>query len=116
MVMELNQQMQQLDEEVTIFPPSFAQQRLWFIDRLGVTKSVYNIPAAVRLTGELDVLALENSLQAIVDRHEVFRTGFALAEGEFGPGDRPNRGVHPQPDQPSASPGIQPRSPRATTG
>ncbi|AFY82809.1 non-ribosomal peptide synthetase [Oscillatoria acuminata] len=83
MVMELNQQIQQLDEEVTIFPPSFAQQRLWFIDRLGVTKAVYNIPAAVRLTGELDVLALENSLQAIVDRHEVFRTGFALAEGEL---------------------------------
>lgn len=83
MVMELNQEMQQLDEEVTIFPPSFAQQRLWFIDRLGVTKAVYNIPAAVRLTGELDVLALENSLQAIVDRHEVFRTGFALASGEL---------------------------------
>ncbi len=83
MVMELNQQMQQLDEEVTIFPPSFAQQRLWFIDRLGVANTVYNIPAAVRLTGELDVLALENSLQAIIDRHEVFRTGFALTSGEL---------------------------------
>src|SRR6185437_2159200 len=62
-------------------PLSFAQQRLWFIDRLEPGTSVYNFPAAVRLTGPLNVAALEQSLDEIVRRHEALRTTFAIVDG-----------------------------------
>ena len=62
-------------------PLSFAQQRLWFIDRLEPGSSVYNFPAAVRLTGPLNVAALEQSLDEIVRRHEALRTTFAIVDG-----------------------------------
>ncbi len=57
-------------------PLSFAQQRLWFLDQLDPGKSLYTIPSAIRLRGELNVRALEQSLQEIVDRHEALRTSF----------------------------------------
>ncbi len=63
-------------------PLSFAQQRLWFLDRLLPEKSAYNIPAAWRLQGRLEVPALERSLNALVARHEALRTRFAVCEGE----------------------------------
>jgi amino acid adenylation domain-containing protein len=62
-------------------PLSFAQQRLWFLDRLEPGSSYYNIPSAVRLMGALDVTALERTLNEIVRRHEVLRTTFAEAGG-----------------------------------
>jgi len=61
---------------------SFAQARLWFLEQLEPGSSAYNIPAAVRLTGSLDVVALEQSLQEIVQRHEALRTTFAMVSGE----------------------------------
>ncbi|UCE20077.1 MAG: amino acid adenylation domain-containing protein [Gemmatimonadota bacterium] len=63
-------------------PLSFAQQRLWFLDQWVPGSSFYNIPAAVHLTGPLDVTALEQSLNEIVRRHEVLRTTFSLVEGK----------------------------------
>jgi amino acid adenylation domain-containing protein len=63
-------------------PLSFAQQRLWFIDQLEPGSALYNVPVALRLEGELDVAALERSLQEIVRRHEALRTSFASAAGE----------------------------------
>ena len=63
-------------------PLSFAQQRLWFINQLEPESALYNVPAALRLQGELDVAALERSLQEIVRRHEVLRTSFRLERGE----------------------------------
>jgi amino acid adenylation domain-containing protein len=60
---------------------SFAQQRLWFIDRLEPGSSVYNFPAAVRLKGPLNVVALTQSLNEIVRRHEALRTTFAIVDG-----------------------------------
>lgn len=63
-------------------PLSFAQQRLWFMDRMEPGGRSYNLPAAVRLEGQLDVAALENSLREIVSRHESLRTTFALVGGQ----------------------------------
>ena len=64
------------------FPLSFAQKRLWFLDKLQPGLSVYNIPAALRLTGNLDVTRLEQSLQSIVVRHEILRTSFTVINDE----------------------------------
>jgi amino acid adenylation domain-containing protein len=63
-------------------PVSFAQQRLWFLDRLEGSSAEYNMPQALRLRGELDVAALERAIHALVERHEIFRTHFAEHEGE----------------------------------
>ncbi|MEP0858565.1 amino acid adenylation domain-containing protein [Trichocoleus sp. DQ-U1] len=62
-------------------PLSFAQQRLWFLDNLEPGSPDYNIPAPVRLVGQLDVAALEQSFNEIVRRHEIFRTRFVM-EGQ----------------------------------
>ncbi|MBV8201954.1 MAG: non-ribosomal peptide synthetase, partial [Acidobacteria bacterium] len=64
-------------------PLSFGQQRLWFLDRLERAGSAaYNMPAAVRLRGELDPAALAAALGEVVRRHEVLRTVFTLDGGE----------------------------------
>ena len=60
---------------------SFAQQRLWFFDQLEPGLSAYNIPAAVRLKGPLNLAALERSLNEIVKRHESLRTTFGKVDG-----------------------------------
>src|SRR4029079_1657855 len=63
-------------------PLSLAQQRLWFLDQLTPGTATYNIPAAVRLTGALDVGALERSLGEIIQRHEALRTTFSGDSGQ----------------------------------
>ncbi|MGV7211556.1 non-ribosomal peptide synthase/polyketide synthase [Oxalobacteraceae bacterium A2-2] len=64
-------------------PASYAQQRMWFIDRLGAGSAEYNLPLPLELEGELDTSALRQALQAIVDRHEVLRTTIeAGADGQ----------------------------------
>ncbi len=57
-------------------PLSFAQQRLWFLDRLDPGSPSYNLPRAVRITGELNPTALEQCFTEIVRRHEILRTQF----------------------------------------
>ncbi|WP_243653040.1 non-ribosomal peptide synthetase [Tumebacillus sp. BK434] len=56
---------------------SIAQQRLWFLDRLEAGSALYNLPLALRLTGKLDLDALEQALVEVVRRHEALRTVFA---------------------------------------
>lgn len=63
-------------------PLSFAQQRLWFLQQLEPDNPFYNEHAAFRLTGSLNVAALEQSLNAIVQRHEVLRTTFESVNGQ----------------------------------
>ncbi|WP_316203134.1 MULTISPECIES: condensation domain-containing protein, partial [unclassified Bradyrhizobium] len=62
-------------------PLSYAQERLWLLEQIGGLGSAYNLPAVVRLRGQLDVAALERSLAAIIERHESLRTRFAVVEG-----------------------------------
>ncbi|KAB2674615.1 MAG: amino acid adenylation domain-containing protein, partial [Verrucomicrobia bacterium] len=66
-------------------PLSFAQQRLWFLDRMHAGSAAYHIPHATRLRGPLDVPVLARCLEELVRRHEILRTTFAGDEGEPGP-------------------------------
>jgi len=62
-------------------PASYAQQRLWFIDRLEGGSTAYHLPEALRLRGPLDRVAMTRAIDAIVARHESLRTHFAEVDG-----------------------------------
>ncbi|MER5303568.1 non-ribosomal peptide synthase/polyketide synthase [Streptomyces lasiicapitis] len=70
-------------------PLSFAQQRLWFLDRLSPGDAGYNSAVALRLTGPLDRAALSRALDTLVGRHEALRTTFEESDG------RPAQTVRP---------------------
>ena len=59
-------------------PLSFSQQRLWFLNQWNEHSATYNIPAAIQLTGELQMTALEAALREITRRHEVLKTSFQV--------------------------------------
>ncbi|MBW4575237.1 MAG: amino acid adenylation domain-containing protein [Aphanothece sp. CMT-3BRIN-NPC111] len=63
-------------------PLSFGQYRMWFLSQLEPDSPLYNVPAAVRLTGSLNVAALESSINEMIQRHEVLRTSFVTVEAQ----------------------------------
>src|SRR2546423_12364370 len=63
------------------FPLSFAQERLWFLTELDPDNPSYNVPVALRLTGDLDVAGLEKRINATVERPETLRTTLAPIDG-----------------------------------
>ncbi|WP_433524686.1 non-ribosomal peptide synthase/polyketide synthase [Nocardia pseudovaccinii] len=63
-------------------PLSLAQQRMWVLNRLAPDSSAYNIPAALRLTGALDITALGAAILDVIERHETLRTRYPDAEPE----------------------------------
>ncbi|MDB5072251.1 MAG: Non-ribosomal peptide synthetase component [Candidatus Eremiobacteraeota bacterium] len=65
-----------------LFPLSFAQERLWFLDQLHRGSPMYNIATSYRFQGPLNIEALEQSLDEIVRRHEVLRTTFTATDGQ----------------------------------
>ncbi|MGW6056039.1 amino acid adenylation domain-containing protein [Streptomyces sp. NPDC055189] len=83
-------------------PLSYAQQRLWFLNRMERGAGTYNIPVAVRLTGALDRDALAAAFADVADRHESLRTVFPEAGGEEAGGE-----PHPVVLDTVAVPGIE---------
>ncbi|EYF03728.1 non-ribosomal peptide synthetase [Chondromyces apiculatus] len=64
-------------------PASFAQERLWFLERLQPGTPIYNEPLALRLRGALDLPALTRALTALLERHDVLRTTYAIRDGKL---------------------------------
>jgi condensation domain-containing protein len=62
-------------------PLSYSQERLWFLDQLGLVGVAYNVSLALRLVGDLDASALERAFVDLVSRHESLRTRFVLDRG-----------------------------------
>ncbi|MGB7132073.1 MAG: amino acid adenylation domain-containing protein, partial [Candidatus Sulfotelmatobacter sp.] len=65
-----------------VFPASFAQQRLWFLDQLEPGTAAYNLPRAFRIVGSLDVDSLARAFHIVVQRHECLRTVFESVDGQ----------------------------------
>ncbi|NMM90554.1 non-ribosomal peptide synthetase [Rhodococcus sp. SRB_17] len=62
-------------------PLSLAQQRMWFLNRFDPESAAYNVPAAVRLSGDLNVGALQSAISDVVERHEILRTAYPEHDG-----------------------------------
>ncbi|MFD6463955.1 condensation domain-containing protein, partial [Streptomyces roseolus] len=62
-------------------PLSLAQQRMWFLNQFDPDSAANNIPFAIRLTGELDMHALQCALADLIERHETLRTVYPAVDG-----------------------------------
>ncbi|MCB8760516.1 non-ribosomal peptide synthetase [Planktothrix agardhii] len=63
-------------------PLSFAQQRMWFLYQMDQQNPAYNEALTIRLTGSLNIDILEQTINAIIQRHEILRTTFPIVEGK----------------------------------
>jgi amino acid adenylation domain-containing protein/thioester reductase-like protein len=75
--------------DTTIFPLSFAQRRLWFLEQLEPGNTAYTIATAIHLEGAIHVALLEQSFTHLLQRHESLRTTFTLHQGQ------PAQIIHP---------------------
>ncbi|HUQ33985.1 MAG TPA: condensation domain-containing protein, partial [Pyrinomonadaceae bacterium] len=71
-----------MSEKVFVFPLSFAQQRLWFLDQISPGNAFYNIHDAIYFERPLNVEALKQSIGEIIARHEILRTTFNSIDGQ----------------------------------
>lgn len=81
-------------ETGTLCPLSFSQERMWFMHEMAPLGSAYNIPLAIRLTGDLDLAAMGTAWQDVLARHEILRTRFVSTP------DGPRAEVVPVPESP----------------
>src|ERR1700726_2733959 len=65
-----------------VFPLSFGQRRLWFLNRFDPASPAYNIPIAMRFRAPLNRLGLESAVNELIRRHEILRTTFRTINGE----------------------------------
>ncbi len=70
-------------QEMIVIPASSNQQGLWLVDQLEPESSAYNLSVELRLHAPLDLRALEQSLQTLIERHETLRTTFALRDEQL---------------------------------
>jgi amino acid adenylation domain-containing protein len=82
--------MEQAEVSASVHPVSYGQRSLWFLHRLAPGSPAYTIIYAARISGDLDVSALEGAAQGLVDRHAILRTTYAVRDGQ------PVQLVHPQ--------------------
>src|SRR5205809_727745 len=78
----LEQLLREKERKANTLPLSFAQQRLWFLDKLEPDSPLYNIPTVIRFHGRLQHGILQRAISAIVQRHESLRTRFTPADGQ----------------------------------
>ena len=70
------------EDEVFVFPMSYPQRQLWLLDQSQPGDPAYNLSYHCSLSGDLDLPALDEALNHIVERHEILRTTFVLHDGE----------------------------------
>ncbi|NQZ10285.1 MAG: amino acid adenylation domain-containing protein, partial [Algicola sp.] len=78
---ETRPQVVAIKRDAPSFAPSFAQDRLWFIDQMDGTSVQYNMPSAMRFKGVFDQVIVEQAFTRIIERHEPLRTVFANGVG-----------------------------------
>lgn len=78
-----NQPVQAKEKDFFVFPLSYQQESLWFIDQLEPGRAIYNIPLCLKVEGKLNIPTLEKSLKIMINRHEVLRTCFDIVNGEI---------------------------------
>ncbi|MEV0061675.1 amino acid adenylation domain-containing protein [Nocardia sp. NPDC050718] len=91
-------------------PLSYAQQRMWFLNRFDPASAVDNIPVAVRLSGRLDLPALRAAVADLIARHEVLRTVYPVSDGLAADGlvlDGEGHQVVLAPGDPAAAPEFE---------
>jgi len=74
--------MEEAEESASVYPLSYGQRSMWFIHKLAPASAAYTVRYAARISGELDVPALERAAQALVDRHPMLRTTYAERDGQ----------------------------------
>ena len=71
----------EISRQISDHPLSYAQQRLWFLDQLEPGSTTYNMAGVLQIVGDLDIEALEKSMNQLIARHEILRTVFIDQNG-----------------------------------